>query len=157
MKRRTRLQAKTPLRRSSPLLSKAEKRKPARRTGPDRTTRELVLERDSGCVLCGKGPYGLQVHHRKPRRMGGSGDPAINAPSNLVSLCAEDHAWVESSREEALDMGLLLHDHDDPREVPVVHKLYGSVFLLDEAPQDPANPNVKLPPVRPVPSWGGVA
>lgn len=89
-------------------------------TGPDRATRDLVLARDGGCVICGAGPYGLQVHHRKARRMGGRTDERINAPSNLVTLCAVDHTWVESRRAEALEMGLLVAEHDDPAQVPAL-------------------------------------
>lgn len=87
--------------------------------------------------MCGKGPYGLQVHHRKPRRMGGRSDPAINAPANLVSLCLEDHQLTESCRREALDMGLLLHEHEDPARVPVRHEQFGVVYLLADGTLEP--------------------
>lgn len=129
LSRRTPLRAKAPLKRGKPLVAKPSK--PARRkdTGPDRSTRDLVFERDGGCVVCGCGPYGLQVHHRKPRRMGGRSTPAINAPSNLISLCVQDHGWVESRRAEAMELGLLVAEHDDPADVPLNHCLYGPVLL----------------------------
>lgn len=129
LQRRTELKAKTPLRRGKPLVSKPKKPARPRDTGPDRSTRDLVFERDGGCVVCGTGPYGLQVHHRKPRRMGGRSIPEINAPSNLISLCAQDHAWVESRRAEALELGLLVAERDDPAAVPLNHSLYGPVLL----------------------------
>lgn len=91
-----------------------------------------MLERDSGCVVCGKGPYGLQVHHRKPRRMGGRTGPAINSPANLVSICPEDHAWAESNRSAALDLGLLVAEEHDPARVWMHHAQYGVVLLLDD-------------------------
>lgn len=134
-----------PLKRNKPLRTSREKRTGRRDTGPDRTTRDKVLERDSGCLICGAGPYGLQVHHRKPRRMGGRKVPGINSPANLISLCPTDHAWVESSRAEALEMGLLVSEHDDPAQVPVTHRDYGSVFLTDDGDY------------RLSPEWGGVA
>lgn len=109
-----------------------------RNTGPARTTRELVLERDGGCVMCGAGPYGLQVHHRKPRRMGGRKTPETNAPSNLISLCVADHAWVESRRAEALDMGLLVRETDWPPHVPLHHQAFGLIYLDDEGGWLPA-------------------
>lgn len=139
LRRRTRLVARSELKRYKPLREVSEKRaaasgRPARPrdTGPDRATRDLVLERDGGCVVCGTGPYGLQIHHRKPRRLGGSSDPAINAPSNLTSACEDHHAWIESHRAKALGLGLLLHDKADPAEVPVLHHLYGWVLLHDD-------------------------
>jgi 5-methylcytosine-specific restriction protein A len=108
----------------------ASGRRRARDTGPGRATREAVLERDGyACVMCGKGPHGLQVHHRKPRRMGGRSESGINAPSNLVTLCEADHAWAESRRAEALEMGLLLHEADDPAKVPVLHHEHGPIRL----------------------------
>lgn len=133
------------LKRKKPLRTSREKRTGQRNTGPDRTTRDKVLERDSGCLLCGCGPYGLQVHHRKPRRMGGRKVPGINSPANLISLCPTDHAWVESSRTEALEMGLLVAEHDDPAKVPVHHRDYGAVLLTDEG-------EYQFPP-----EWGGAA
>jgi 5-methylcytosine-specific restriction protein A len=129
LRRSSPLRAKAPLKRRSPLRTKAEKTSRPKNTGPDRATRDLVFERDGGCVVCGCGPYGLQVHHRKPRRMGGRSVPEINAPSNLISLCAADHGWVESRRAEALELGLLVAEHDDPRDVPLNHCLYGPVLL----------------------------
>lgn len=151
MKRRTWLRSKKPLKPGQPLVRRTPLREVSAKraavipmtrrpkdTGPDRATRDLVLERDSGCVICGKGPYGLQVHHRKPRRMGGRSDAAINGPANLVSVCREDHEWLESNRAEALDMGLLLHESEDPERVPVLHFLYGAVFLLTDGGVQPA-------------------
>lgn len=74
---------------------------------------------------------GGQVHHRLPRRMGGSTRPGINEPANLVLLCAACHAHVESHREDAYTAGWLLHDRDDPRLVPV--ELARGLTWLDDA------------------------
>lgn len=46
---------------------------------------------------------GIQVHHRTPRGSGGSRE---SLP--LATLCLGHHAWVESYREEARDIGLLV-------------------------------------------------
>lgn len=66
--------------------------------------------------------------------MGGSKDPAINSPSNLLFLCGSGtegcHGWVESNRAEAYADGLLVYRNDDPSEIPVVLR-YGEVFLDD--------------------------
>ena len=52
------------------------------------------------------------IHHRCPRRMGGSSDVEINVPSNLVTLCGTGttgcHGWIESHREQATEQGWLL-------------------------------------------------
>lgn len=61
--------------------------------------------------------------------MGGRSIPEINSPANLVSLCREDHEYTESNRAEALDMGLLLREHDDPTQVPVPLFGLGLVYL----------------------------
>jgi len=62
------------------------------------------------------------------RRMGGSRDPRLNEPSNLVLLCgsgtsADDsqgkcHQIVESKRRVATADGWLVSQHADPPDVP---------------------------------------
>jgi 5-methylcytosine-specific restriction endonuclease McrA len=133
MRRRSRLVAKTPLSRRTPLRTTREKRTGRRDTGPDRTTRELVLERDEyRCVDCGDNEN-LQLHHRKPRKIGGRADwRKSNSPANLLTVCRDTHDWIESRREEAYDAGLLVHEHDDPAEVPVKHFLWQQLVYLDD-------------------------
>lgn len=78
--------------------------------------RLLVLERDEwSCVRCSRsvGEHRLySLHHRCPRRMGGSADLDLNLPSNIVTLCGTGttgcHGWVESNRAEAEAKGWLL-------------------------------------------------
>lgn len=136
--RRTPLKPGKPLARRTPLRAVSLKRaalaktKRSAKTGPDRTTRDLVFDRDTGCLICGAGPYGLQVHHRKPRRLGGRSGQVINQPSNLILVCGGCHARIESERAWALDLGLLLHEAEDPAEIPVLHRLYGIAYLLDD-------------------------
>lgn len=93
-----------------------------RRTGPDRATREQVWWRDRDrCVMCGKSTR--QIHHRRPRGMGGTRDPLVNDPSNLLLLCGSGttgcHGWVESHRAEALRDGWLVSKWGDPAAVPI--------------------------------------
>lgn len=77
--------------RRAPLAARETRtRRAPRNTGPSRKVRELVLARDGhACVCCGRSvigqPYSLQ--HRKPRGMGGTSNPAVNSPANLVTLC----------------------------------------------------------------------
>lgn len=80
---------------------------------------EIVRDRDKWCILresmmsaC-SGP--VQHHHRRPRGMGGaSRSLSIHSAANLVLLCAEHHAWVESNRIRARGIGLLLGVEDLP-------------------------------------------
>lgn len=131
------LERKTPLARGgelrrTPMPRTREREKttrPRRRnTGPTATTRDVVWARAAGCCeLCGgplSGPQGFSVHHRLPRRMGGSRRPELNTPANLVVLCGSGttgcHGTIESKREQAYDEGLLLHEGADPASVPVL-------------------------------------
>lgn len=72
-------------------------------TGPTKATRALVWERDNGrCVACGKPAEELQ--HVRCRGMGGSRNPAINSPANLVWLCRPCHRLAEA-RVELMNVG----------------------------------------------------
>lgn len=143
-----------PPKRRTPLRTSKEKRTGRRDTGPDRTTRELVLERDEyRCVVCGIGIIGIRasIHHRRNRGSGGSSDPLINAPSNLLTVCGTGttgcHGWIGASPAEALEAGYVvsLNSQEATADVPVLHAALGGVFLLDDGT------------VRPVPTWGGAA
>jgi hypothetical protein len=91
---------------------------------------QLVVARDGwACVSCGLDISGIErgwdwsIQHRIPRGMGGSRDPRLNLPSNLVVLCGSGttgcHGGAESYREGARARGLLLHRIEDPTKVPV--------------------------------------
>lgn len=109
-----------------------------RDTGPDRETRDLVLRRDGGrCVMCGT-DRDLQCHHRIPRGMGSSKRPGINQPQNLLTLCAEDHRCVESSRTLAYENGWLVRRHEDPASKAVL-TTRGWVLLTPDGRAVPAD------------------
>lgn len=109
-----------------------------RSTGPSSATRDLVIARDGGCVLCGSYEW-MHIHHRKPRRLGGRRrHPEINDVTNLVVLCGSHHEWVESRRQEARELGLLLAESDDPAQVPVAHWWRGHVYLTARGWYEPA-------------------
>lgn len=109
-----------------------------RNTGPTPETRALVMERDGyQCVKCGLPVFGepgrdYSLQHRTPRGMGGSRDPRLNLPSNLVLLCGSGttlcHGEVESNRSAARAHGYLVSRPLDPAEVPV------TVTLRPETP-----------------------
>lgn len=108
---------------------------------PTRGTINVVWARDlSRCFRCAimlhYGQGGYSIHHRQPRGMGGSRDPAINDPANLLLLCGSGvtgcHGWVESNRPEATDLGLLVSRNSrySPIEVPV-QRWGGQMVRLD--------------------------
>ena len=100
-----------------------------RKTGPDRATVELLFERShERCERCGS--RGEQIHHRKPRKSGGTRDAAINDLSNLVLLCQADHHYVEMNREWAYEQGWLVRSWADPAYQPV--RIQGSWIRLSE-------------------------
>lgn len=119
--------------RKQPIRTSREKRTGRRDTGPDRSTRELVLERDEyRCVHCGDNKN-LQQHHRKARKAGGRANwRKSNSPANLLTVCADTHAWIESRRAEAYDAGWLVRENDEPADVPVQHFIHGLVYLTDD-------------------------
>jgi 5-methylcytosine-specific restriction protein A len=99
------------------------------RTGPSPAVRRSVHERDSGCVVCGTYD-GLQVHHRRPRAAGGTRRSDANSPANLLLLCLSCHARVESYREWAREVGLLLMQTQTPADCPLWW--HGVRVLLDD-------------------------
>jgi 5-methylcytosine-specific restriction protein A len=131
--KRTPLISRVPLQRTGGLarsaLSSTKRiaRKPMKRmasyTGPDAKTRAVVAKRDGGrCVRCAA--PATQIHHRRSRGRGGSSDPAINSPANLLTLCGSGttgcHGWVESNRREAEIEGYIVrHGARSPGTVPV--------------------------------------
>lgn len=105
-------------------------------------TAELVRARAGGrCERCGaRDSRFMSLHHRKPRGMGGSRDPRINSPANLLLLCGSGttgcHGWVESNRAEARDLGLLVYRAQDPVQIPVQLR-YGTTRLRDDGGRQP--------------------
>ena len=100
---------------------------------PQTTVRDVHARAGGRCERCGTSDsYRWSLHHRKPRGMGGTKDPAINSPANILFLCGSGtegcHGWVESNRQVAYEQGLLVHREDDPDEIPVELR-YGTVWL----------------------------
>lgn len=102
-------------------------------TGPDFWARQATQARFGGrCARCGRD--GATVHHRKPRGLGGSSDPAINALANLLWVCGTGttgcHGWIEHNRADARAAGWLVPYTVDPLLIPV--RLWdGRVVTLD--------------------------
>lgn len=106
----------------------------------NRSKRVVKKRAKSRCerATCGRTVLaGAQTHHRKPRAMGGTSDPAIHSPANLLHLCADCHSWIELNRDAALTSGLLVPNASDPAAVPV-ETIHGRVLLRDDGEFDQA-------------------
>lgn len=144
--------ARTPLARSSmpPAATQGPKRKPSKPTAEKarraarKAAQEAVLaaaqvivrDRSQGrCERC-LVPFDREageVHHRRPRQRGGSMDPAIHSPANLVHLCHTCHRWAEDFRDDAVATGWLVPmGVTGPEEIPVVNTR-GRTWLLTAA------------------------
>lgn len=113
----------------------------SRNTGPSPAVVRLVMERSEGhCDMCGgylhgNRGYDWSIHHRAPRRMGGTRRPEINQPSNLLAVCGHSltgcHFRIESNRLWATEMGLLVPSYADPSTTPAYLR-WGLVLLGDD-------------------------
>ena len=110
----------------------------AKKTGADSKTREAIFQRAYfECENCGveKHTFGFSIHHRKPRGMGGTSKKEINNPSNLILLCGSGttgcHGWVESNREKAYELGLLVKQSQNPADV-IFHDMSGNKWQIDD-------------------------
>lgn len=64
--------------------------------------------------------------------MGGTRDPEINSPANLVLLCRRCHNDVESHRSQAIADGWIIPMGSDPGATPVNLPGFGPTFLTKE-------------------------
>ena len=84
------------------------------------STRRLVFQRDGDeCVHCGT-TEGLTLQHRASRGMGGS--KTLDGPENLVVMCGQSNARLESSAAFAdlgRTMGWKIRRSEDPTTIPV--------------------------------------
>lgn len=66
----------------------------------DENLRKATILRDGyKCIMCGKTNCKLEVHHIRPKRLGGA-----NTISNLISLCENCHDKTENKEESFMDM-----------------------------------------------------
>ena len=100
--------------------------------------RSQIKERSKDrCEICGSIALYHQIHHRRPRGMGGSKDPACGTAANGIRVHPHCRAKIESNREQALQKGWLVKQGQDPAETPflrydrkwVLLKEDGSVML----------------------------
>jgi rubrerythrin len=100
-------------------------------TGPSLAVRQLVIDRKQRICLRCHYP-GEVIHHRRPRKRGGTKRPEINAPENLVWICNMCHEVLESYRDLAYNTGWLVKEGiEEPAEVPLCDTA-GRWFWLTE-------------------------
>lgn len=115
-------------------------------SGPSPAVRATVLTRAGyRCELCQTlVSREFSVHHRRPRRMGGTRRADANAPHNLLLLCGSGttgcHGWVESHRTSGYDDGIILYDRDDPADYPYRDRLGQWWILTPSGTKHPTDP-----------------
>lgn len=106
-----------------------------RATGFPPAVRDLIRDRAAGnCERCGElnnvRDHGAQVHHRRPRGMGGTSRGSTSQASNGLFLCGACHRVIEDNREQALKLGQLVPQNKEPITIPVLYR--GGWVLLDD-------------------------
>lgn len=117
------------------------------RTGPTPAVRETVYQRANYCCELCYQPVTerASIHHRRPRRMGGTRRTDSNQAMNLLLLCGSGvtgcHGRVETQRAKALQTGVILYDRDNPAEHPF-QDMHGNWWLLEaNGSKHPTNPS----------------
>lgn len=92
-------------------------------TAVPQDTRNAVYQRAGwSCEICGSHLRSLNIHHRSPRRMGGTRRVQIHYPSNLLVACGSGttgcHGLIESRRTDSYRFGWLVKTGYPPEEVP---------------------------------------
>lgn len=115
-------------------MSHPKPTRPLRLTGRALEERnEKIDQRERQCcACCGIAiSEGASRHHRKLKSRRG-GDEV----SNGILLCGSGttgcHGWAHAEPAEARQLGFTVYSHEDPRQVPVAHVLYGLVYLDDD-------------------------
>jgi 5-methylcytosine-specific restriction enzyme A len=99
-------------------------------TGFPVKVRATVHHRAAGmCEKCGTA-RATEIHHRRPRGMGGSKVDDTNTASNALFLCARCHGIIEDQRRYAIDQGWLVKQHHHPADIPVLYR--GAWVFLDD-------------------------
>lgn len=95
----------------------------------DENVRKAVILRDGcKCMECGKSNCRLEVHHIKPRRLGGS-----NTLGNLITLCTKCHQKTEGVEELYMDRYFaLLNSYDNKNLNYAQHVMIGKKWLREQ-------------------------
>lgn len=84
-------------------------------------TREIIRNRANGyCEVCGMAlRIYAQIHHRRPRGMGGTRQADSASPANGLYVHQKCHDTIERNRATGLRKGWLVRQGDDPAQIPV--------------------------------------
>ncbi len=95
--------------------------------------REIIKNRANGsCEVCGVTlRVYAQIHHRRPRGMGGTKQQVAGSPANGLYVHQKCHETIERNRSTGLRKGWLVRQGDDPVQVPV-QLWYGWRLLRDD-------------------------
>lgn len=119
-----------------------------RHTGFPTATRDLITTRSGGfCEVMAPGCTGhaREIHHRRPRGMGGTRRPDTNIASAGLHVCHACHRHLETvERRLAYLRGWLVRQHHSPRDRSVWYRGVSRVFLTDDggiatAPEEEAS------------------
>jgi hypothetical protein len=94
---------------------------------------EKLRERDSYCLDCGE-TEAVSPNHRANRGMGGA--KSLDVPSNLVLICSQLNGLIESDTryaQLAREAGWKLSRYDNPAEIPVLDRVSGEWYLLNDS------------------------
>jgi 5-methylcytosine-specific restriction protein A len=101
--------------------------------------RRVITEREGGmCAICGR-QRGTQIHHRRPRGMGGSRRHNTSTPACGLLVCDICHLGrdgVERQRSQALQNGWLVPQNKNPADCKVLYR-YEWVRLDDAGGIEP--------------------
>lgn len=83
---------------------------------------QTVTARSGGmCEVCGAERI-WDLHHRHPRKSGGTKRAWIGLASNCLGVCRSDHNLIESRRILARLLGWLVPEGFDPAACPVMYR-----------------------------------
>ena len=103
-------------------------------------TRKVIRTRaQDRCELCGTRCTDGQIHHRRPRGMGGTKNLLSRSVSNGLYVHFRCHHMIEMNRAKALENGWLIRQSDDPESEPV--RLHSGWVVLN--PDGSVSPSQK--------------
>jgi len=81
----------------------------------------ITIRSDGWCEICDS-ERATEIHHRRPRGMGGTQRDASSRASNGLHCCRTCHRFIESYRNVAIAMGWLVSSLSDPAGRSVVYR-----------------------------------
>jgi len=95
----------------------------------DENIRKAVVLRDNcKCKECGKSNCKLEVHHIRPKRLGGS-----NTLGNLITLCEKCHQKTENNEEQYIQHYFAMLNSSDRKNLNYAqHVMIGKTWLREQ-------------------------